>query len=120
MRSEADICLYFSSIQNAMEVTGTFKQMKAKLVEESFDPARVQDPLYILDDHQRSYIPMTAQLYSSIISGNLKLWAALSVFIGHVNSSQLAVILNGFIKNSWWESEEQDSIQVWGWSAAWC
>lgn len=56
-----------------MEVTGTFKQMKLKLVQEGFDPAVVQDPLYILDEHERSYTPMTAQLYSRIVSGGLKL-----------------------------------------------
>lgn len=56
-----------------MEVTGTFKQMKLKLVEEGFDPAVVQDPLYILDEHERSYTPMTVQLYSRIVSGGLKL-----------------------------------------------
>lgn len=57
-----------------MEVTGTFKQRKLKLVEEGFDPGVVQEPLYILDDRERSYTPMTAQLYSRIVSGSLKLW----------------------------------------------
>uniref|UniRef100_A0A3B4ZXM7 long-chain-fatty-acid--CoA ligase n=1 Tax=Stegastes partitus TaxID=144197 RepID=A0A3B4ZXM7_9TELE len=63
----------FIRIQNAVEVTGTFKQMKVKLVEESFDPGRIQDPLYILDDTVKGYIPLTAQVYSSIMSGNSKL-----------------------------------------------
>uniref|UniRef100_A0A8C9X000 long-chain-fatty-acid--CoA ligase n=1 Tax=Sander lucioperca TaxID=283035 RepID=A0A8C9X000_SANLU len=63
----------FIRIQNAVEVTGTFKQMKVKLVEESFDPGRIQDPLYILDDKEKSYIPLRSQVYSSIISGNIKL-----------------------------------------------
>lgn len=67
--------LYFSLTQNAMEVTGTFKQMKVKLVEENFDPGRIQDPLYILDDNEKSYVPLTAQVYCSILSGNTKLWA---------------------------------------------
>ncbi|XP_026233362.1 hsFATP2a_ACSVL_like domain-containing protein [Anabas testudineus] len=59
--------------QNAVEVTGTFKQMKAKLVEESFNPRRIQDCLYILDDNEKSYIPLTAQVYDCIMSGNIKL-----------------------------------------------
>ncbi|XP_045888809.1 very long-chain acyl-CoA synthetase-like [Micropterus dolomieu] len=63
----------FIRIQNVMEVTGTFKQMKMKLVEESFNPGRIQDPLYILDDREKSYIPLAAQVYSSIISGSIKL-----------------------------------------------
>lgn len=57
-----------------MEVTGTFKQMKMKLVEESFNPGCIQDPLHILDDHKKSYMPLTAEIYSCIISGNIKLW----------------------------------------------
>lgn len=64
---------YFSFIKNAVEVTGTFKQMKAKLVEESFDPGHIQDALYILDEYVKSYIPLTAQVYDSIISGTIKL-----------------------------------------------
>lgn len=71
---------YFSSIKNAVEVTGTFKQMKAKLVEESFDPGRIQDPLYILNENEKTYIPLTAQVYDSIISGNIKLWVGADAF----------------------------------------
>ncbi|XP_071384834.1 long-chain fatty acid transport protein 2-like isoform X2 [Centroberyx affinis] len=63
----------FIRIQNAVEVTGTFKQMKVKLVEEGFDPGCVQDPLYILDDREKSYMPVTAQIYGSITSGTMKL-----------------------------------------------
>ncbi|XP_053177277.1 long-chain fatty acid transport protein 2 [Scomber japonicus] len=63
----------FIRIQNAVEVTGTFKQMKVKLVEENFDPGCIQDPLYILNDNEKSYVPLTAQIYTSIISGNIKL-----------------------------------------------
>lgn len=56
-----------------MEVTTTFKQMKAKLVAEAFDPTRIKDRLYMLNDLEKSYIPMTPQIYDHIISGNLKL-----------------------------------------------
>lgn len=63
---------YCFSLQNVMEVTGTFKQMKLKLVEEGFDPAVIQDPLYILDDREKRYTPLTAQLYSRILSGSVK------------------------------------------------
>lgn len=63
----------FIRIQNAVEVTGTFKQMKVKLVEEGFDPVRIQDPLYILDDNEKGYVPLTAQIYNAILSGNMKL-----------------------------------------------
>uniref|UniRef100_A0A665VAD2 long-chain-fatty-acid--CoA ligase n=2 Tax=Echeneis naucrates TaxID=173247 RepID=A0A665VAD2_ECHNA len=63
----------FIRIQKAVEVTGTFKQKKVKLVEEGFDPGCVQDPLYFLDDNEKQYIPLTPQVYFSIISGEIKL-----------------------------------------------
>uniref|UniRef100_UPI003AB0A39B long-chain fatty acid transport protein 2-like isoform X2 n=1 Tax=Centroberyx gerrardi TaxID=166262 RepID=UPI003AB0A39B len=63
----------FIRMQNAVEVTGTFKQMKVKLVEEGFDPGCVQDPLYILDAREKCYMPVTAQIYGSITSGTMKL-----------------------------------------------
>nr|XP_046248188.1 very long-chain acyl-CoA synthetase [Scatophagus argus] len=63
----------FIRIQNAVELTGTFKQMKVKLVKEGFEPGPIQDPLYILDDHRKSYIPLTAQVYNCLMSGNVKL-----------------------------------------------
>lgn len=66
------VCLS-TPIQNAVEVTGTFKQMKVRLVEEGFDPASITDPLYILQERKQSYTPMTGQIYSSIVAGIIKL-----------------------------------------------
>ncbi|KAM9764865.1 long-chain fatty acid transport protein 2 [Menidia menidia] len=63
----------FIRVQTAVEVTGTFKQMKVKLVAQGFDPGHIRDPLYILDDNVKSYIPLSAQHYSSILSGSMKL-----------------------------------------------
>ncbi|XP_041082676.1 very long-chain acyl-CoA synthetase-like [Polyodon spathula] len=63
----------FLRIQNSLEVTGTFKQMKVKLAEEGFDPAVVQDPLYFLDENEKTYVPMTQEIYNSIISKHVKL-----------------------------------------------
>ncbi|XP_038123781.1 very long-chain acyl-CoA synthetase-like [Cyprinodon tularosa] len=63
----------FIRLQSAVEVTGTFKQMKVKLVEQGFDPELIQDPLYVIDDCVRSYVPLTSDIYSSILSGRIKL-----------------------------------------------
>ncbi|KAM9410746.1 long-chain fatty acid transport protein 2-like [Pholidichthys leucotaenia] len=62
----------FIRIQDTVEVTGTFKQMKRKLVEEGFNPAVTKEPLFYLDDNQ-GYIPMTQELFNSISEGKLKL-----------------------------------------------
>uniref|UniRef100_A0A8K9V6U8 long-chain-fatty-acid--CoA ligase n=1 Tax=Oncorhynchus mykiss TaxID=8022 RepID=A0A8K9V6U8_ONCMY len=63
----------FIRIQNAVEMTGTFKQMKVRLVEEGFDPAGITDPLYILQERNQSYTPLTGQIYGSIVAGIIKL-----------------------------------------------
>ncbi|MBN3296309.1 S27A2 synthetase, partial [Amia calva] len=63
----------FVRIQNSLEVTGTFKQMKVKLAEEGFNPAAVQDTMYFLDESGKGYIPMTQEIYNSIISKNTRL-----------------------------------------------
>ncbi|XP_035250821.1 very long-chain acyl-CoA synthetase-like isoform X2 [Anguilla anguilla] len=63
----------FIRIQDSLDVTGTFKQMKVKLVEEGFCPSAVPDPLYFLDDKEKSYVPMTQEIFHSIESGSIKL-----------------------------------------------
>ncbi|KAL4613304.1 very long-chain acyl-CoA synthetase-like isoform X1 [Arapaima gigas] len=63
----------FLRIQDSLEITGTFKQMKVKLVQEGFNPAVVQDPLYFLEENQKSYVSMTPEIHSLIMSGKIKL-----------------------------------------------
>lgn len=59
--------------QNSLEVTGTFKMKKVKLVEEGFDPTLIQDPLYFLDLTQKKYIPLSQEIHNSIMSHDIKL-----------------------------------------------
>ncbi|XP_073687593.1 long-chain fatty acid transport protein 2 [Garra rufa] len=63
----------FIRIQNSLEVTGTFKMKKVKLVEEGFDPTLIEDPLYFLDLTQKKYIPLTQEIHKSIMSQDIKL-----------------------------------------------
>ncbi|XP_072228696.1 long-chain fatty acid transport protein 6 [Leuresthes tenuis] len=63
----------FIRLQEVMEMTSTFKQQKFQLVQSGFNPSSISDPLYVLDYHQRSYIPLADQIYQSIISGERKL-----------------------------------------------
>ncbi|XP_053557620.1 long-chain fatty acid transport protein 6 [Bombina bombina] len=63
----------FLRLQENMEVTGTFKQQKFRLVEQGFNPSTITDPLYFLDDSKKEYVPMTKEIYNTIISGQLKL-----------------------------------------------
>ncbi|CAL8243265.1 unnamed protein product [Lota lota] len=62
----------FIRIQDALMVTGTFKQMKCGLVEEGFNPGIITDPLYYLDN-SKGYVPMTQDLFNSITEGRIRL-----------------------------------------------
>ncbi|OCT69556.1 solute carrier family 27 member 3 isoform X1 [Xenopus laevis] len=63
----------FLRIMDSMEATGTFKQQKTKLVQEGFSPSLIADPLYVLDETSRSYLPLSQDLYSQIISSQFRL-----------------------------------------------
>ncbi len=42
------------------DVTSTFKLRKVRLQEEGYDPERVQDPLFVRDEQERTYVRFTA------------------------------------------------------------
>ncbi|KAG7255675.1 hypothetical protein CRUP_026138 [Coryphaenoides rupestris] len=62
----------FIRIQEALVVTGTFKQMKSALVAEGFNPALITDALYYLDN-SNGYVPMTQDIFNSITEGRIRL-----------------------------------------------
>ncbi|KAM5172644.1 long-chain fatty acid transport protein 2-like [Mantella aurantiaca] len=63
----------FVRIQDSIDVTGTYKQRKVELVKEGFNPLIIKDSLYILDETNKLYKPMTQQLYNAILENTLKL-----------------------------------------------
>ncbi|XP_053479784.1 solute carrier family 27 member 2a [Ictalurus furcatus] len=63
----------FIRIQEMLDTTGTYKQMKMKLSEEGFDPGAIQDKLYFLDDRKKTYVTMTEDIFNSISNGQLRL-----------------------------------------------
>ncbi|XP_064107714.1 long-chain fatty acid transport protein 1-like isoform X1 [Macrobrachium nipponense] len=62
----------FVRIVKELEKTGTYKLKKVKLQEEGFNPSTIQDCLYFLDGKQKSYVPLTADLYNKIITGEVR------------------------------------------------
>lgn len=60
-------------LQPCMEITGTFKLKKGKLVEEGFNPANIKDPLYFLDPEKKTYVPLTEDIYKAIARREIKL-----------------------------------------------
>ncbi|XP_052008265.1 long-chain fatty acid transport protein 2-like isoform X1 [Xyrauchen texanus] len=63
----------FIRIQNSMEVTGTFKQLKLKLVQDGFDPTVTSESLYFLCERERMFVSLTSSIYEQILSGSIKL-----------------------------------------------
>ncbi|XP_006013010.1 long-chain fatty acid transport protein 6 [Latimeria chalumnae] len=64
---------YFIRVQDSMDTTATFKLQKVQLVEEGFDLSVICEPLYFLDGTEKSYIPLTKQIYNDILSGQKRL-----------------------------------------------
>ncbi|KPP72899.1 hypothetical protein Z043_108064 [Scleropages formosus] len=63
----------FVRIQETMEVTGTLKQLKFRLVESGFNPSMITEAVYFLDYTGKCYVPLTNSMYNSIVSGQQKL-----------------------------------------------
>lgn len=63
----------FIRVQPCLEMTGTFKMRKVRLVEEGFNPAHIQDALYFLDAEKKTYVPLTEDIHRAIVSREIKL-----------------------------------------------
>ncbi|WP_034492613.1 long-chain-acyl-CoA synthetase [Afifella pfennigii] len=62
----------FLRVQQALDITGTFKQRKVDLVREGFDPDQIHDPLYVLHPDKEAYVPLDQGLYEAIVSGQMR------------------------------------------------
>lgn len=62
----------FVRLQPEMATTGTFKHVKTNLREEGFDPAKVKDALYFLEEGKR-YVPLDDALYRRIVGREIRL-----------------------------------------------
>jgi acyl-CoA synthetase (AMP-forming)/AMP-acid ligase II len=61
------------AVGEMLPVTSTHKYLKADLISEGFDPARVQDDhLYFLDIKQRAYLPLSNEVFQAIEDGSLR------------------------------------------------
>jgi fatty-acyl-CoA synthase len=52
-----------------IETTETFKPRRHTYVAQGFDPARIEDPLYVLDNERRVYVPLDAERHDAIRKG---------------------------------------------------
>jgi hypothetical protein len=49
------------------------KYRKVDLVREGFDPMNTSDPLFVVDNEHKSYLPITADVVRDIVSGKVRL-----------------------------------------------
>jgi fatty-acyl-CoA synthase len=52
-----------------IETTETFKPRRPTYVSQGFDPARIEDPLYVLDNERWVYVPLDAERHDAIRKG---------------------------------------------------
>ncbi len=62
----------FLRMQSEIDVTSTFKHRKSNLVEQGFDPAAIDEPLYFQDSAARAYAPLDEDIYRLIETGRLR------------------------------------------------
>ncbi|MDE5462841.1 long-chain-acyl-CoA synthetase [Bradyrhizobium sp. CSS354] len=63
----------FIRISRELDATETFKQKKAELAREGFDPRAVSDPLFMLDPKAGTYVALDAEAYTRINEGTIRL-----------------------------------------------
>ncbi len=61
----------FIRLEPEIEVTGTFKYRKVDLVNDGFDPAKIDRPLYVRDA-EKGYVKLTKTLFNKINSGAMR------------------------------------------------
>lgn len=63
----------FVRLQQAIEITGTFKMKKGDLQKQGFDPTATDDPIYFRHPERKAYVQVDADLHAAITSGSLRL-----------------------------------------------
>jgi fatty-acyl-CoA synthase len=65
--------LFLRLAPGEIETTETFKPKRSTYIAQGCDPARIEDPLYVLDNDRRAYVPLDARRYDAIRKGLLRL-----------------------------------------------
>ena len=62
----------FLRVRNDLEVTATFKHTKSALLREGYDPAAVDDAIYINDRERQAFVRLDKALFDRIQSGHIR------------------------------------------------
>ncbi|KAM8787541.1 long-chain fatty acid transport protein 5 isoform 1-T1 [Rhynchonycteris naso] len=60
---------HFIRIQDNLEITGTFKLVKSRLMREGFNVGVVSDSLFVLDNQAQTFQPLTKEIYQAVCEG---------------------------------------------------
>lgn len=60
-------------LQDALEITSTFKLVKSQLVREGFNVGVIADSLFVLDNKNQTFWPLTPDVYQAVCEGTWKL-----------------------------------------------
>jgi fatty-acyl-CoA synthase len=63
----------FVRLVGADDLTGTFKLRKVDLKQEGYDLTKIQDPLFVRDSEQATYVPLSAEIAGEIDAGRRRL-----------------------------------------------
>jgi fatty-acyl-CoA synthase len=63
----------FVRFQTEAETTGTLKYRKVDLVKDGFDPMNTPDAMFVVDNANQTYVPITAEVHRDIVSGKVRL-----------------------------------------------
>ena len=59
-------------IKKEIEITGTFKHRKVELVREGYDPSKVSDRIYIIDNQNKTYTDLNDEKFEKIKNEKVK------------------------------------------------
>jgi fatty-acyl-CoA synthase len=63
----------FLRMMPEIDVTATFKQKKIDLARAGFDPATIDDPIYVNDPQQQTFVRLGRPLFDRIVAGEVRL-----------------------------------------------
>lgn len=63
----------FLRFQDEVETTGTLKYRKVDLVREGFDPMNTTDPLFVVDNDNRTYRAITTDVMRDVVAGAVRI-----------------------------------------------
>ncbi|NXQ51562.1 S27A3 protein, partial [Anthoscopus minutus] len=63
----------FLRLQERLEMTETFKQQKVRLARDGCDPARVAEPLLVLDEAARAFVPLDPERWERLRDGRIRI-----------------------------------------------